>query len=97
MSGTCRCGATCRAAMASFHSRVRRGQHSYVPVLGDEETERRLGSPPWRTWEQASTLGTLVIVFIGVPIFINWLCANRFLGWRAGDLLHTAAKSSPQI
>ena len=52
---------------------------------------------PWGTWEQASTLGTLVITFLGIPIFANWLCANRIPGWRADDYVHTPAKSSHQI
>jgi hypothetical protein len=32
--------------MASFDSRTLRGEHSYLPVLRDEETECRLRSPP---------------------------------------------------
>ena len=37
---------------------------------------------PWGAWEQSSTLVSLFILFIGVPMFANWLVADRVPGWR---------------
>jgi hypothetical protein len=52
---------------------------------------------PWGTWEQALTLGTLVLFFIGIPVLVSWLCVNRIPGWRAGDAPSPPAECSPQL